>query len=75
MFITNVFAQVENDELKISQNQTVSHIMEKMMEMSNGKQLCGFLNGLQAAGNICDAAKDRFAAHVLQTAIIQVWLL
>ncbi|XP_072049550.1 nucleolar protein 9-like [Amphiura filiformis] len=70
LFVSNVFAQVEKQELKVSQNQTVSHIMEKLLGMSSGKQLSGFLQGLHEAGDVCNAAKDRFAAHVLQTAIL-----
>ena len=58
--------------MKVSQNQTVSHILEKLLGIATGKQLCGFLKGLHNAGDVCSAAKDRFAGHVLQTAILQV---
>ncbi|XP_077982443.1 nucleolar protein 9-like [Glandiceps talaboti] len=73
LFIQNVFAQTEKEEVKLSQNQTVSRILENLIRNGKQKQVQKFLRGLSS--NFKKVCFDRFAAYVLQTIVARIPIL
>ncbi|XP_072177553.1 nucleolar protein 9-like [Diadema setosum] len=69
MFLKNVYAELDSNEIKLSQNQTVSRILEMLLPLSSRHQLTCFLRGM--ASDLSTSASDRFASHVLQSAMTE----
>ncbi|XP_070574928.1 nucleolar protein 9-like [Ptychodera flava] len=70
LFIRNVFTQTEEEEIKLSQNQTVSRILETLIRSGGRKEVKKFMAGLSK--DYHKVCFDRFAAYVLQTAVIYI---
>ncbi|XP_006816925.1 nucleolar protein 9-like [Saccoglossus kowalevskii] len=70
LFIQNVFAQTQKEEIKLSQNQTVSRLIESLLRSARQKEVTKFFAGLSE--DIHKVCFDRFAAYVLQTVITLV---
>nr|XP_054761961.1 nucleolar protein 9-like [Lytechinus pictus] len=68
MFLRNVYSELEGSEVRLSQNQTVSRILEMVLPLSEPKQLTAFLRGLTS--DLSTSATDRFTSHVLQSTMI-----
>lgn len=68
LFITNVFAEVEGNELKICRDKVVSCIVEKLLRNASTELFVKFLRQIKDKSNkfVC----DKYASHVLQTAIV-----
>ncbi|XP_780969.4 nucleolar protein 9 [Strongylocentrotus purpuratus] len=69
MFMRNVYSELEGNEIGLSQNQTVSRILETVLPLSEPEQLTSFLRGLTS--DLSTSATDRFASHVLQSTMIE----
>ena len=67
IFLNNVMKQLSSEVMKVSQNQTVSTIVEKLVQKARPKQLQDILHSV--AQDWETACCDRFASHVTQTLI------
>lgn len=67
LFLDNVLSQLEDETVKVSQNQTCSSILESLILQSGVSHLNKFFHILSKDWEtICT---DRFASHVLQTVL------
>ncbi|XP_022082389.1 nucleolar protein 9-like isoform X2 [Acanthaster planci] len=69
LFLDNVFNQMETEEVKLCQNQTVSRILEDILLLAQPTHLRRFLTGVLEEFEV--VVKDRFAGHVIQRALLQ----
>ncbi|KAI8337966.1 armadillo-type protein [Chlamydoabsidia padenii] len=65
LFVDNVYAEVEGNELRLATNYSCSLVLEKLLKISDGFQLRVFMDKL--TGCTIPLFAHRFASHVCQT--------
>ena len=73
IFLKNVFTQLCSEAVAVSQNQTVSVILEKLIAESDGDYLVDLLRVFSKDWEI--VCHDRFASHVLQSLLMKLAVL
>jgi len=68
LFMNNVFEQLSQEAITVSQNQTASRIVEVLVRHADRSQLRIFMNAL--AKDWETACTDRFACYVTQSLIV-----
>lgn len=66
-FLDNVFKETRGEEITLSKNQTVSHILEDFIEVAHKSHVEGFLEGFTENYHLI--CTDRFASHVTQSLV------
>ena len=66
-FLDNVFKETEKEEIKLARNQTVSRILEEMIDAASKSHIESFLRGFTENYHLI--CTDRFASHVTQALI------
>ena len=66
-FLDNVFKETAKEEIKLARNQTVSRILEEMIEAAGETHVESFLPGFTENYHLI--CTDRFASHVTQALV------
>ncbi|KAH9828215.1 PLP-dependent transferase [Teratosphaeria destructans] len=69
LFLANVYREAEGKELKIAQSQSCSRLMEKLIQLSNAKQLKQLFQAF--SGNFIHLFSHRFASHCCEALFLQ----
>lgn len=68
-FLTNVFAKINTNELKLSRDKVVGCVLEKLLRAAPPIYVCQFVrNAAECAERF---VSDKYASHVIQTALSQ----
>ena len=68
--LSNVFKQLCTEAVAVSQNQTVSNIVEVLLQNAKPPQLAQFM--VAFAEDWEKVTTDRFASHVTQTLLLSI---
>ena len=67
-FVNNVFTQLVTEAVKVSQNQTISRIIEELLYLAKPHNILALLEVfVQDLETVCT---DRFASYVMQTSVL-----
>ena len=67
-FFTNVFSQLATEALQVSQNQTVSGIVENFLKQASEENILLIFKAFRVDWEL--ACTDRFVSHVTQTLLL-----
>ncbi|KJE92160.1 hypothetical protein CAOG_03179 [Capsaspora owczarzaki ATCC 30864] len=65
LFVSNVYTELEGNELALAQDQHCSRIVEKLLKASNPFHLRVFMDRI--SDSVESLVQDKFASHVVQT--------